>query len=202
MIARLPPSAGLRIGLLGGSFNPPHAAHRAVSLMAMKKLRLDFVWWVVSPGNPLKDTRGLPPLAARIQAAREVASHPRIVVSDLEAQIGKRYTVDTLRYLRTHCPAARFVWVAGADVLEEFHRWRQWRDIFHLIPLCFVDRGGETLDALGAPAALTFARARWPESRAARIPGMRPPAWVFLRGLKSTLSSTAIRTGNARTHVI
>lgn len=195
MIARLPPSAGLRIGLLGGSFNPPHAAHRAISLLALKKLRLDFVWWLVSPGNPLKDTRGLPALAERVAAARAVANHPRIVVTDLEARIGTRYTVDTLRYLRRHAPRARFVWVSGADVLEEFHRWRAWDEIFETVPLAFMDRGGETLDALSSRAAQRFSHARRPESRAARLADMKPPAWVFIHGMKSTLSSSAIRAG-------
>ncbi len=198
MIARLPLSAGLRIGLLGGSFNPPHAAHRAITLLAMKKLRLDAVWWIVSPGNPLKDPRDLTPFAHRLGAARALASHPRIIVSDLEAQIGTRYTIDTLRYLERRCPAARFVWIAGADVLEDFHRWRAWREIFHGIPLCFVDRGGDTLGALASPAALTFARARLPEAQAARLAGMPAPAWVFLHGPKSTLSSTSIRAGKAQ----
>lgn len=195
MIARLPPSAGLRIGLFGGSFNPPHAAHRAITLLAMKRLRLDFVWWIVSPGNPLKNARDLAPFSARIVAARKLAGHPRILVTDIEAQIGTRYTVDTLRYLLRRCPHARFVWVSGADVLEEFYRWRAWDEIFEMIPLAFMDRGGETLDALGAPAAQRFARARWPEARAARLAGAKPPAWVFVHGMKSTLSSRAIRAG-------
>ena len=198
MIARLPPSAGLRIGLFGGSFNPPHAAHRAISLLALKKLRLDFIWWIVSPGNPLKDTRGLPALAERIAAARALADHPRIVVTDLEAQIGTRYTIDTVRYLVRRCPQARFVWVAGADVLEEFHRWRQWRTLFRTLPLAFMDRGGETLDALASPAAQSFARARRPEAQGARLAGAAPPAWVFIHGMKSTLSSTALRSKQRR----
>ena len=190
----LPPhSAGLCIGLLGGSFNPPHAAHREVSLLAMKRLGLDRVWWVVSPGNPLKDTRGLTPLGDRMAAARALAQHPRIAVTDIEARIGTRYTIDTLRVLLARCPSVRFVWLAGADVLAEFHRWRDWDAIFRLVPLAFIYRGGGGLRALAAPAAHAFAAARLPERDARRLAGRRPPAWVFLHGLKSPLSSTALR---------
>lgn len=184
---------GLRIGLLGGSFNPPHAVHRAISVLAMKRLELDRVWWIVSPGNPLKDTRALPPLADRIAAAEGVARHPRIAVSDIEAQIGTRYTVDTLRFLLVRCPGVHFVWLAGADVLSEFHRWREWQALFRLIPIAFIDRGNLGARALAAPAALAFQPFRLPESRAAALPTRRPPAWVFLHGLKSSLSSTALR---------
>jgi nicotinate-nucleotide adenylyltransferase len=194
----LPPHApGLRIGLFGGSFNPPHAAHRAASLLAMKRLGLDRVWWIVSPGNPLKDNDGLPPLADRMAAARRLAGHPGIAVTDIEAQIGTRYTVDTLRFLRRRCPQVRFVWIAGADVLAEFHRWRAWREIFRLVPLAFVDRAGETA-ALAAPAAHTFQKFRLPEAAARQLADYRPPAWVFLHGMKSGLSSTALRQGARR----
>jgi nicotinate-nucleotide adenylyltransferase len=190
----LPPhGAGQRIGLFGGSFNPPHGAHRAVTLLALRRLRLDAVWWLVTPGNPLKQNRGLPPLADRVAAARALARHPRIVVSDVEARIGTRFTVDTLRALRRRCPRARFVWIMGADGLAQFHRWRDWRGIFALMPVAVVDRGSEGLRALASPAARAFAGARLPERLAGRLPGRRPPAWVFLHGLKSPLSSTAIR---------
>jgi nicotinate-nucleotide adenylyltransferase len=190
----LPPHApGLAIGLLGGSFNPPHPAHRAVSLLAMKRLGLDRVWWVVSPGNPLKDTRGLPPLEERMAAARALARHPRLTVTDGEAQIGTRYTVDTLRVLLRRCPRVRFVWIAGADVLAEFHRWRAWRTIFRLVPIAFVDRDGAGLRALASPAARAFGARRLPEADAARLASCRPPAWVFLHGIKSAVSSTALR---------
>lgn len=189
----LPPYArGLAIGLFGGSFNPPHAAHRAVSLLAMKRLQLDRVWWVVSPGNPLKDTAALPPLAERMATARALARHPRIDVTDLEAQIGTRYTIDTLKFLKARCPGVRFVWIAGADVLAEFHRWGAWQEIFRLVPLAFVDRRSGP-PALASPAAHRFAAFRVPEADAATLPRRRPPAWVFLHGLKSPLSSTGLR---------
>jgi nicotinate-nucleotide adenylyltransferase len=196
---RLPPhSSGLRIGLLGGSFNPPHAAHRAISLLAMKRLRLDRVWWIVSPGNPLKDTRALPPIAERMAAARAVARHPRIAVTDIEAQIGTRYSIDTLRYLLGRCPGVDFVWLAGADVLGEFHRWRDWKGIFALTPIAFVDRAGDGLRALSGPAAQAYAEFRLPEASAAGLAAHRPPAWVFLHGLKLPHSSTALRRKRAR----
>lgn len=193
----LPPHApGLCIGLFGGSFNPPHAAHREASLLAMKRLGLDRVWWIVSPGNPLKDTRGLAPLAERLAAARALARHPRIDVTDLEARIGTRYTIDTLKYLQARCRGVDFVWIAGADVLAEFHRWRAWREIFARVPLAFVDRGAP-LAALASTAAHRFARYRLPEGAARTLPGRRAPAWVFLHGLKSPLSSTDLRNSAA-----
>jgi nicotinate-nucleotide adenylyltransferase len=184
---------------LGGSFNPPHAAHRAISVLALKRLGLDCVWWVVSPGNPLKDNHSLPPLAERMAAARTVARHPRILVTDLEARLGTRYTIDTLRHLLKRCPDKQFVWLMGADILSEMNRWRDWRTIFHTVPIAVVDRGRVGPAALAAPAALAFRGARLPESRARQLAGSKPPAWVFQHRLKSPLSSTAQRQG-AITH--
>jgi nicotinate-nucleotide adenylyltransferase len=191
---RLPPhAAGLRIGLFGGSFNPPHEAHRAASLFAMKRLGLDRIWWLVSPGNPLKDIRELPPLGERMAAARARARHPRIDGTDIEAQVGTRYTVDTIRVLRRRCPAVHFVWVMGVDNLVDFHRWRAWRDIFALVPIAVVDRGATGLGLLGQPAAQAFRRWRLPAADARRLAGKRPPAWVLLHGMKSPVSSTTLR---------
>lgn len=184
---------GMRVGLFGGSFNPPHAAHRAVSLFAMKRLGLDRVWWLVTPGNPLKDTRALPPLAQRLAAAETVADHPRLVVTALEAQIRTRYTLDTLRYLTGHCRGVRFVWVMGLDNLRNFHRWRGWKAIMEAMPVAIVDRGGVGLSALASPMAQTFAGSRIPEPLAGRLAELEPPAWVLLHGFKSPLSSTALR---------
>jgi nicotinate-nucleotide adenylyltransferase len=192
----IPPyGAGQHIGLLGGSFNPPHEAHRAISLYAMKRLRLDGVWWLVSPGNPLKADAPRD-FAARIAAATHVAHHPRIAVSGFEAEAGTRYTIDTLRALSRRCVTARFVWIMGADNLTQFHRWRDWQGIAHLMPLAVVDRASQGLRALASPAALAMAKHRIPEAEAASLPGMKPPVWTFLTGLKLKASSTALRRAN------
>jgi nicotinate-nucleotide adenylyltransferase len=184
---------GLRIGLLGGSFNPPHAAHRALSLFALKRLQLDRVWWLVSPGNPLKDTNGLPALDQRIAAARAVADHPRIDVTGLEALINTRYTIDTIDTLRRRFPNIRFVWLMGADNLAQFHRWRNWRGIADALPIAVIDRPSDSLRALASPAAQALSRFRRTESLAPRLADFRAPAWMFLRGMKSPLSSTELR---------
>jgi nicotinate-nucleotide adenylyltransferase len=189
---------GLRIGLFGGSFNPPHDAHRAVSLLAMKKLQLDRLWWLVTPGNPLKDSRALPPLEARMAEAAARADHPRIDVTGFEAVIGAKYSCDTIRWLKNEAADTHFVWIMGADNLKDFHRWKNWREIFLMLPIAVVDRGGLSLRAASGPAALSFAKARIPESRASALPDMPPPAWVYLHGVKSDLSSTAIREAKER----
>jgi nicotinate-nucleotide adenylyltransferase len=183
----------MRIGLFGGTFDPPHAAHRAVSLIAMKRLGLDRVWWLVTPGNPLKDTRGLAPLDERIAAARALADHPRIDVTGVEAEIGARYTYDTLHYLVGRCPSVHFVWIMGADNLRSFHRWQNWRGIADLVPMAVVDRLGPSLYATAGVAGQALGRARIPEIQAKSLARRRPPAWVYLHGLKSPLSSTALR---------
>jgi nicotinate-nucleotide adenylyltransferase len=183
----------MKIGLFGGTFDPPHDAHRAACLIAMRRLGLDRVWWLVTPGNPLKDTSGLSPLEERIAAAKEIAKHPRIVVTGLEARIGARYTYDTLKYLKAHCRGVDFVWIMGADNLRSFHRWENWRDIASMVPIAVVDRLGPSLYAACGPAGQALASYRIPESKARSLPGRRPPAWVYLHGLKSPLSSTALR---------
>jgi len=182
-----------RIGLFGGTFDPPHRAHLAACLLAMKRLALDRVWWLVTPGNPLKDTMGLAPLDDRIAAARELARHPRIDVTGIEAAIGVRYSYDTIRYLVSRCPGVRFVWIMGADNLRSFHRWQKWREITKLVPIAVVDRLGPSLRATGSVTAHALGHRRVPEGEAALLLSRRPPAWVLLHGLKSPLSSTALR---------
>ena len=184
---------GMRIGLLGGSFNPPHAAHRAISLFAMKRLQLDRVWWLVSPGNPLKNTNGPHDITERLAAARKVAQHPRIDVSGLEAVIGTRYTVDTIGYLRRRCAGLRFVWIMGADNLAQFHRWENWQRIAAEVPIAVIDRPPQSFRALAAPAAQALTAYRIVERDARRLADSVPPAWTFLTGLKLNLSSTGLR---------
>jgi len=190
----LPPySDGMRIGLLGGSFNPPHQAHRAISLFALKRLQLDRVWWLVTPGNPLKNNGGLHALAERAEAARKVAADPRIEISCLESVIGTRYTADTIDYLRRRASRLHFVWIMGADNLAQFHRWQRWQHIAAQIPIAVVDRPPRSFRALNAPAARALARYRVPEADASRLAGRPAPAWVYLTGLKLSLSSTGLR---------
>jgi nicotinate-nucleotide adenylyltransferase len=187
---------GMRIGLLGGSFNPPHAAHRAISLFALKRLKLDRVWWLLTPGNPLKDTGRLHGLADRARAARDVAADPRIDISCLEAVIGTRYTVDTIVHLRRRVSGVRFVWIMGADNLAQFHRWKDWRRIASEVPLAVIDRPPQSFRALAAPAAQALAPYRVPENQAARLSYYQTPAWVFLTGMKLNLSSTGLRNSD------
>jgi len=188
-----PTSPGMKIGLFGGSFNPPHEAHRAASMLALKKLGLDRVWWLVTPGNPLKNNVRLPPLDKRIAAARKVAASPRIDVTGVEAELGTRYTFDTVTRLRQRRPGVDFVFIVGADNLAHLHRWERWRGLLRKIALAVVDRPEFELSSLAAPAAVAFGQFRITENRARMIPRLNPPAWVFLRGLKSELSSTALR---------
>jgi nicotinate-nucleotide adenylyltransferase len=183
----------MRIGLLGGSFNPPHVAHRAISLFAIKRLKLDQVWWLVTPGNPLKDPGALRDLDARADAARQMANDPRIDVSCLEAVIGTRYTIDTITYLRRRATGLRLVWIMGADNLAQFHRWQNWRRIASEVPIAVIDRPPQSFRAMAAPAAQALARYRLPENQAGRLADQRAPAWVFLTGMKSSLSSTGLR---------
>jgi nicotinate-nucleotide adenylyltransferase len=183
----------MRVGLLGGSFNPPHAAHRLISVTALKRLRLHRVWWLVTPGNPLKDHAGLPPLQERLRLCRKAANHPYIEVTALEAALGTSYTAETLVYLRRQFPTVRFVWLMGADNLVTFHRWKGWEIIAATMPFAVADRPNYRHPAIASPAARRFAYARKAEWTAALLPAAQPPAWVYLSGPVSGLSSTAIR---------
>ena len=192
--ARLPRHApGMRIGLFGGSFNPPHDGHRLASLIALKRLGLDQVWWLVTPGNPLKENSGLPPLAQRMAAARRIADHPRIVVTGLEADIGTRFTFDTIDYLRRRCAGVKFVWIMGADNLRSFHRWQRWREIAALTPIAVIDRPRSTLTAAHSRAASFLAPWRLDEADGRLLANRGAPGFVFLHGPRSDSSSTALR---------
>ena len=191
---RLPPHArGMCIGLFGGTFNPPHEGHRLASLKALQRLGLDAVWWLVTPGNPLKDNIALPAQALRMAAAQRLANHPRIRITGFEANIGTRYSYDTIAWLKRRCPGVHFVWIIGADNLAGFHRWQRWRDIIKLLPIVVIDRPGSTLRALHGPAAAVMERRRLDESDARLLARAAPPAFMFLHGRRSALSSTALR---------
>lgn len=193
---RPPPAQGaMRIGLLGGSFNPSHAAHRLISLTALRRLRLHQVWWMVTPGNPLKERSALLPLDERIRLCRQVSRHPRIKVTGFEAGIGTAYTERSLSFLRRRFPQVHFVWLMGADNLASFHRWNEWQAIFGLMPIAVEDRPEWRYRALASPAASRFSRFRIPEAEAAVLPALAPPAWCYLSGPLSKLSSTALRAG-------
>jgi nicotinate-nucleotide adenylyltransferase len=194
MTIRLPRwTPGQRIGLMGGSFNPAHEGHLLASRLALQRLRLDRLWWLVTPGNPLKELAGLPSLTERIEAARALARDPRIAVTGFEADIGARFTHDTIAWLVRRAPSAHFVWIMGADNLCQFHLWRRWRDIARLVPIAVVDRPGSTLRALTSHAGVALAPFRVAERDATNFAERPAPAFIFLHGPRSSLSSTAIR---------
>ena len=187
----------MTIGLFGGSFNPPHAGHRLVAETALKRLGLSRIWWVVSPGNPLKHHGDLKPIGERLDAVRALAAGPRHVVTAFEAAHRIRYTADTLALLQHRRPDVRFVWIMGADSLASFDRWQDWTVIASRFPIAVVDRPGATLAVLSAKMAQRFSWARVPEAEAASLPFRRPPAWVFLHGPRSAASSTLLRGGRS-----
>ena len=183
-----PVSDGLRIGLLGGSFNPAHSGHLYVSETARKRLNLDSVWWLVSPGNPLKSESIMAPLARRLESARRMAAaDPHIHVGALEEQLGTLYTVDTLRALRRRFPRLRFVWLMGSDNLEQFSRWRHWPEIARQVPIAVVQRPGSILAALNAPLVRRFGM-----TRRANGP-LDPPKVMVLDGARNPESATRLR---------
>ena len=182
---------------MGGSFNPAHDGHRHLSLEALKRLGLDAIWWLVSPQNPLKTASEMAPLQERLRSAREVASHPRILVSDLEIRLGTQYTADTLSALTRRFPRTRFVWLMGADNLIELPQWQHWTRIFHLAPIAIFDRPTYSQRALSGIAASHFARYRMAERQAGRLADFRPPVWVFVHSRLHGASATKLRERRA-----
>lgn len=180
------------IGLLGGSFDPAHDGHAHITHEAMKRLSLDRVWWLVSPGNPLK-ARSPAPMAQRMARAREVIADPHVVVTDLEVRLGTRATADTLRRLQAIYPGVRFVWIMGADNLVQFHRWSRWRDIMAMVPVAVMARPGAGLAARLSVTARAFrgAQVARPEGLGLR----KAPAWCFVNLPMHGASSSAIRAG-------
>lgn len=184
---------GMQVGLFGGSFNPPHAGHVLVAEIAMRRLELDQLWWMVTPGNPLKSGRELKPLAERVRSSEAITGNPRIKVTAFEAAHRIRFTADTLALIRARNPGVDFVWIMGADSLRDFHRWQRWRAIAQTFPIAVIDRPGATLAFLSSVMAKTFDHARVDETDAGTLARRRPPAWTFIHGPRSSLSSTAIR---------
>lgn len=205
-----PPLTPRRIGLLGGSFNPAHAAHRRISLAALRALGLDEVWWLVSPGNVLKPAEGMADLPARVASARAMARRAPIRVSAIEAEMGTRYTVDTLARLQRRYPNFRFVWLMGADNLAQFHRWRSWRTIARLMPIAVIARPGYDGRAMASPAMVWLRRwrRRLGQNRIApdlsgsgRLGARRDtPALYQLQFDPDPLSATALRAADPDWH--
>lgn len=186
-----------RIGILGGSFNPAHAGHRAISLAAIKALGLDEVWWLVSPGNPLKQTRSdMAPFAARVASATRMARRAPIRVSTIEQRLGTRYTVDTVTKLRRLYPKKHFIWLMGADNLAQFDQWKGWRRIAREVPIAVIARPGYDSDALAAPAMGWLRRARRPAYQAKNWTQWRLPALVLLRFRPDPRSATQLRAAD------
>jgi nicotinate-nucleotide adenylyltransferase len=191
---RLPPfGTGQRIGLFGGSFNPAHKGHVMVALYALKRLKLDWVWWLVSPQNPLKDAGDTGDYDQRFAYTKRLAHHPRFVVTDIERQMKSQYTADTIAQLKRHGRGARFVWIMGADSLGDLHRWHHWQDIANEVVLAVLARPGYSIRALGSKAAVRLALARVPGDRSAFVLEKFPPSWVFVTMPLRPESSTAIR---------
>jgi len=194
-----PGRAGQRIGLLGGSFDPPHAGHVHVTRAALRGFGLDRIWWLVSPGNPLK-TEGPAPLEDRVAAARQVMDHPRVTVSDIEARLGTRATADTLDAILSHYKGVRFCWLMGADNLATIHRWERWPSIFAQVPVGVIARPGDPVSARLANAARLYRHARLKPQQSQLLGQSVPPAWCYLRGPMVDLSSSEIRARGAWRH--
>lgn len=184
---------GMSVGLFGGSFNPPHQGHELVAEIALRRLGLHQLWWMVTPGNPLKNHADLASLDERVALSRQMAPGPRVKVTAFEAAHNLHYTAQTLAFVKARNPGINFVWIMGADNLRHFHKWQDWRGIARTFPIAVIDRPGSTLAYLSSKMAKTFSRARIDEDDAAVLPYLKAPAWTFIHGPRSSLSSTAIR---------
>ncbi|MBB5073317.1 nicotinate-nucleotide adenylyltransferase [Bartonella callosciuri] len=181
------------VGLFGGSFNPPHGGHLFVAKSAIRRLRLDQLWWMVTPGNPLKNCTDLPSLDERIRLSAELIDHPKIRVTGFEQAIGSRVSVDTISHILTRCRGVHFVWVMGADSFATIHHWYRWHDIVSMFPIAVIDRPFVHLSALSSPMAYIYRSFRLDERESIRLPFMQPPAWTYLHGPLSFQSSTNLR---------
>ncbi len=188
---------GMAVGLFGGSFNPPHDGHLLVAETALRRLRIDQLWWMITPGNPLKENGKLPGLSKRLAWSRALISDRRVKFTAFEAAHQLRYTAETLKFIVARNRGVDFVWIMGADNLAEFHRWQDWQEIANTVPIAVIDRPGSTLSYLSSVMAKTFGHARVDEDDAGALARMPAPAWTFIHGRRSPLSSTAIRDGEA-----
>lgn len=191
---RLVVPRGQRIGLMGGSFNPAHEGHLHISMMAFKHLQLDRVWWLVSPQNPLKSSKGMASLPERMQKARDVARNRRILITDIETRLGTQFTADTLPALKKSFRGGKFVWLMGADNLLQIDQWRDWPSIFMTLPVAIFARPAYSLRAENAKAVRRFSRSRVNRSNARWLADMKPPAWTFLKTPLNHISATDIRS--------
>ncbi|MBT5432281.1 MAG: nicotinate-nucleotide adenylyltransferase [Rhodospirillaceae bacterium] len=189
-------AAGRRIGLLGGSFNPAHEGHLFISRLALERLFLDEVWWLVAPQNPLKPLDDMAPFEERLRRTDEFADHPGIIVTGLERDLGTRFTVDTIARLQIRAPQTRFVWLMGADNLATIHHWHRWQEIFESVPVAVFDRAPYSFSCLASRAAVRYRRHRLPASRARALADVAPPVWTFVLGPRHPASATAIRAGD------
>jgi nicotinate-nucleotide adenylyltransferase len=186
----------LRVGLLGGSFNPAHEGHLHVARQAMAHLRLHQLWLMVSPGNPLKPSAGMAPLAARLAGAQKIADGRRIIATDIEARLGTRFTADTMRELKRRFPAQKFVWLMGADNLHQLPRWGRWTRIMHAMPMLILPRPGATRAALASPAAQRYRKYRLPARAGLCLAAAASPAWILLPVKENPASATELRRKN------
>lgn len=188
---------GLRIGLLGGSFNPAHDGHRHISLVALRRLGLNEVWWLVAPLNPLKSAADMYPYEQRLAEARRIADHPRIRVTDIERRLGTAYSFDTIKALMARAPGVHFLWLMGADNLAQFGHWHRWTDIVARVPLAILDRPRYSLKALTSKMAVRYKRYRLADGDLKSLAAMSPPAWAFLSLRRHSLSATRLREAAA-----
>ena len=188
--------SGEVIGLLGGSFDPAHAGHVHITREALKRFGLDRVWWLVSPGNPLK-SRGPAPMDQRLARAHQIMQHPRVEITGIEALLNTRYTAETLSRLKTCYPGTRFIWLMGADNLAQFHKWQHWRQIAATVPLGVIARPGDRVSARMSPAARQFSRSRIPGWASHLLGRADAPAWCFVNVPMVDMSSTDIRAQGA-----
>ena len=183
---------GLTVGLLGGSFDPPHEGHVHITKQAIKAFNLSRIWWLVSPGNPLKE-REPQTISKRFEASRKIMRHPAVTITDIESSLRSRFTAETIYKLQRIYPGVKFVWLMGADNLVNFHHWDEWNWIVKNVPIGVLARPGEQIKAGLSPAAVRYRHFRIPAEESFRLSNLTPPAWTLLIGPMRNISSTELR---------